>query len=470
MPEPHFMTASALASAYRSREISPVEVTRALLDHVAARDHILESFLTVTRDRALSDARKAETLFMKGEDKSPMQGIPYGLKDIIETEGIRTTGQSRSLADYVPAQDAVVASRLSTAGGVLIGKNTTWEFAHGGSAFDVVGPPAHNPWNPDHHPAGSSSGTGAAIAAGFIPTGIGTDTGGSVRMPAAACGISGLKPTYGRVSRRGVFPNSFSHDHVGPMARNSRDIAMMLSVIAGFDSNDPGSADVPVPNYSDALSGEIKGLRVGVPWDWIEEAKCSDDTTAAFKDALQVLENLGANIDAVKLPPLRAFSDSKKTIAMSELFSIHGKTLRETPELLGTSLRYRIQCGALIRAEDYLRAMRLRSELSATMQRTFKAIDLIVCPCAEPPGKLEKPDPAGLFDKSSLTTPFNSTGNPAISVNMGFSPKGLPFSLQIAGRLFDEASVLRAADAYEHAAGWIHAHPAAFAEPILETA
>lgn len=469
MPDPHFMTATELALAYRSRALSPVEVTGIMLDHVAARDAMLDSFLTVTADRALADARKAEKQFMQGEDHGPMQGVPYGLKDIIETAGIRTTGQSRSLANNVPTQDATVAARLAAAGGVLIGKNTTWEFAHGGSAFDVVGPPAHNPWNPEHHPAGSSSGTGAAIAAGFITTGIGTDTGGSVRMPAAACGIAGLKPTYGRVSRRGIFPNSFSHDHAGPMARNARDVAMMLQVIAGYDPDDPGSADVAVPDYLAALSGDIKGLQVGVPWDWLDQAASSDGTMAAFKDAVRVLEGLGASIVPLTLPSLAAFSDSKKTIAMSELFSIHAKTLRETPELLGASLRYRIQCGALIRAEDYLRAMRLRTQLSAAMQSAFTTVDLIICPCAEPPGKLTKPDPKTLFDGKSLTTPFNSTGNPAISVNMGFSPEGLPFSLQIAGRLFDEATVLRAADAYEQAAGWVNLHPAAFSEPLLET-
>lgn len=469
MPDPSFTTAAELASAYRSRKISPVEVTRVLLDHIEARDQFIDSFLTVTSERAMADARKAEQQFMRGEDHSPMQGIPYGLKDIIETEGIRTTGQSRSLARHVPAQDAVVAARLAAAGGVLIGKNTTWEFAHGGAAWDVVGPPAHNPWNPEHHPAGSSSGTGAAIAAGFITAGVGTDTGGSVRMPAAACGIAGLKPTYGRVSRRGIFPNSFSHDHAGPMARNSRDVAMMLQVIAGYDPADPGSADVSVPDYLSGLNGDLKGMRVGVPWDWLDEAECSEGTLAAFKNALQVLEGLGAGIVAVKLPALQAFSDSKKTIAMSELFSIHSKTLRETPELLGASLRYRIQCGALIRAEDYLRAMRLRTSLSGAMQAVFNTVDLIACPCAEPAGKLEKASPDGLFTKKSFTTPFNSTGNPAISVNMGFSPEGLPYSLQIAGRLFEEASVLRAADAYECAAGWLNHHPALFSEPLLAT-
>ncbi len=229
MADLHFMTAAELAAQYRAKTLSPVEVTEACLARIEAFDHLLTSFVTLTPERARADAKRAEEEIFRGIDRGPMHGIPYGLKDIVETEGIRTTGQSKSLADHVPTHDATLETRLKAGGGVLLGKNTTWEFAHGGPSWDVVAPPAHNPWNPDHHPAGSSSGTAAAIAAGFMPTGIGTDTGGSIRMPAAVCGLAGLKPTYGRVSRRGVFPNSFSHDHAGPLAWTSMDAAMMLS-------------------------------------------------------------------------------------------------------------------------------------------------------------------------------------------------------------------------------------------------
>jgi aspartyl-tRNA(Asn)/glutamyl-tRNA(Gln) amidotransferase subunit A len=462
------LSAAELGDAYRARRLSPVEVTKAAFARIEAKDHLLDSFLTLTRDRALADAERAERAFMGGEDGGPFQGIPYGLKDIVETEGIRTTGQSRSLANHVPGQDAEVARRLAGAGGVLIGKNTTWEFAHGGPSWDVVGPPAHNPWNPERHPAGSSSGTGAAIAAGFIAAGIGTDTGGSIRMPAAACGIAGLKPTYGRVSRRGVFPNCFSHDHVGPMARTSRDAAIMLSVIAGHDPADPGSANVPVPDYTAALSGRLDGVTIGVPDAWLDQAGSSEGTRAAFKTALAVLAEAGATVNTVTLPPLEAYSDSKKTIAMAELFAIHGKTLRETPHLLGESLRYRIQCGALIRAEDYVRAMRLRTRLVAATHAVFETVDLIVSPCAEPAGKLEPTPPSSLFASTSLTTPFNTTGSPALSVCMGFDADGMPYSLQIAGRAFDEATVLRAGDAYERLTEWSKRRPPLFAsaEPV----
>ena len=454
------LSAAELAAEYRARRLSPVEVATAALERIAAEDAALDSFLTVTGERALEDARRAESDFAAGRDRGPMQGVPYALKDIVETAGIRTTGQSRSRADHVPTADAAVSARLAAGGGVLLGKTTTWEFAHGGPSWDVVGPPARNPWNPERHPAGSSSGTGAAVAAGFATTGIGTDTGGSIRLPAAACGIAGLKPTYGRVSRRGVFPNCFSHDHVGPMARTVRDAAMMLQAIAGHDPADPGSADRPVPDYQAALTGDAAGLVVGVPWAWLDEADCSEGTRAAFDAALEALKEAGAAITPVALPPLAAYSDSKKTIAMSELFSIHGQTLRQTPELLGASLRYRIQCGALIRAEDYIRAMRLRARLAAATQAVFASVDLLATPCAEPAGKLEPTHPSSLFKIGSLTTPFNSAGNPALSVCMGFDGDGMPHALQLAGRCFDEATVLRAGDAFERVTGWTTRRPA----------
>lgn len=458
------LTAAELAAAYRAGTLSPVEVARAALAAIETHDQRIDSFITVTADRALADAARAESDLRRGHDRGPMHGIPYGLKDIVETAGIRTTGQSRSLAEYVPEQDAEVARRLAEGGGVLIGKNTTWEFAHGGPSWDVVAPPARNPWNPDHHPAGSSSGTGAALAAGFIAAGIGADTGGSIRLPAAMCGIAGLKPTYGRVSRRGVFPNSFTHDHAGPMARTSRDAAMMLAVIAGHDPADPGSAEVPVPDYVAGMSGRLDGLRIGVPWSWLDEAESSDGTRKAFTAALAVIAEAGATVIDITLPPLQAYSDSKKTIAMAELFAIHGKTLRETPHLLGESLRYRIQCGALIRAEDYIRAMRWRTQLARATQAVFQSVDLVLTPCAEPAGKLEPTPHSWLFAHKSLTTPFNSAGNPALSVGMGFNDDGLPYSLQIAGRSFDEATVLRAGDAYERLTGWTHRRPPLFTE------
>src|ERR1700681_1186103 len=243
-------TIAELHRLYRSNSASRVEVTKACLERIASQDRELRAFVLVTPERALDDARQAEADCVAGIDRGPMQGIPYCLKDIVETAGIRTTGQSKLLADHIPAEDAVVASKLLGAGAVLLGKTATWEFAHGGPSWDVLFPPARNPWNRDYSPAGSSSGSGAAVAAGFAPATLGSDTGGSIRGPAAACGIAGLKPTYGLVSRRGVLPNCFSHDHVGPLAWTSHDVAILLSIVAGHDPVDPGSADVPAKDYT----------------------------------------------------------------------------------------------------------------------------------------------------------------------------------------------------------------------------
>jgi aspartyl-tRNA(Asn)/glutamyl-tRNA(Gln) amidotransferase subunit A len=453
-------TIAELHRLYRSKSASPVEVTKACLERIASQDRELRAFVLVTPERALDDARQAEADFVSGIDRGPMQGIPYCLKDIVETAGIRTTGQSRLLAKHVPASDATVAARLKAGGGILLGKNTTWEFAHGGPSWDVFAPPARNPWNLAHHPAGSSSGSAAAVAAGLAPATIGTDTGGSIRLPAAACGIAGLKPTYGRVSRKGVLPNCFSHDHAGPLAWTSQDCAMMMAVIAGHDPGDPGSSPAPVQDYQAALDGTCLGLTIGVPWSWLDQAGTTAPTRRAFEAALDVLRGIGATIVPVTLPTLEAYSDSKKTIAMSELFSIHERDLRTRPELFGASLRYRIQCGALIRAEDYVQAMRMRAELAAATQRVFATVDAIVTPTGEPAGKLEPQPHSWLFTQKSMTTPFNSAGNPAHSICMGFAEKGMPFALQIAARLFDDATALRIGDAYEKATPWRAKRPA----------
>src|SRR5436305_3672244 len=272
-----FLTIAELNRLYRQRELSPVEVTKALLARIAAHDGKLHSFLRLTEEAALAEAAAAERELMAGTSRGPLHGIPYALKDIIETAGIPTTGHSKLRQDHVPAEDAEIFRRLKAGGGIMLGKLATWEFALGGPSFDLPWPPARNPWNPDHLPGGSSSGSGAAVAAGFVPGAVGTDTGGSVRGPAALCGIAGIKPTYGRVSRRGVFPNTFSMDHCGPLTRSAEDIALFLGVIAGFDPEDPGSEDVAVPDYPAGLAGGVRGLRLGLVEDWHRDAKAHPD-------------------------------------------------------------------------------------------------------------------------------------------------------------------------------------------------
>jgi aspartyl-tRNA(Asn)/glutamyl-tRNA(Gln) amidotransferase subunit A len=455
-----FLTLAQAGDLIAAGSLSPVELTEACLARMDAVDAALCSFITPTPELALAQARKAEADIQRSGPRSPLHGIPYSLKDVYETAGIRTTGQSRVLADYVPAQDCHAQTALAGAGGVMMGKTTTWEFAHGGPSWDVVAPPAHNPWNTDRHPAGSSSGSGAAIAAGLCLATMGTDTGGSIRMPAAACGIAGIKPTYGRVSRRGVLPNSFSHDHAGPMAWTTEDLAILLGLVAGYDPLDPGSVDLPVPDYRAALNGDAKGLVIGVPWHWIEsEAPLSAASRKALDDALDVLRGLGATIRPIELPPILEFNDAKRIIAMAELFSIHEHELRTRPDLFGASLRYRIIGGALLRAEDYVQSMRMRTKLASAIQAAYTQVDLIVLPCTEPAGKLEATSPHWMFEKPNYTTPFNSSGNPALSVCNGFDADGMPFSLQIAGRLFDEATVLRVGDAYEKATQWRDRRP-----------
>ena len=460
MTELAFLTVAEASRLIAKRELSPVELTEACLRRIETLDSQIDSFITVTAERARAEAKTAEAAIMASGPLSRLHGIPYCLKDIFDTAGIRTTAMSKLLADNVPARDSRCQEKLAAAGGVLLGKNATWEFAHGGPSWDILFPPARNPWDRTCSPAGSSSGSAAAVAAGFAPATLGSDTGGSIRGPAAACGIAGLKPTYGLVSRRGVLPNCFSQDHAGPLAWTTEDVAILLQVIAGHDPEDPGSADVAIPDYSAALTGNVKGLVVGVPTQWLEkEAPPSAAAMAAFEAALDVFRGLGASVRPVTLPPIEQFDDAKKIIAISELFTIHAADLRQRPELFGASLRYRIIAGSLVRAEDYIQAMRLRTELARSLQAVLSTVDLLMLPTGEPAGKLQPVHPSTLFTQPSLTAAFNVGGNPALSVCSGFDARGLPFSLQIVGRLFDEATVLRAGDAYEKATPWRDRRP-----------
>lgn len=460
MTELALLTIAEASRLIASRELSPVELTEACLGRIEAIDNQLDSFVTVTAERARAEAKAAEQTIIASGPRSRLHGIPYCLKDIFDTAGIRTTAMSKLLADNVPTRDSRCQEKLAAAGGVLLGKNATWEFAHGGPSWDILFPPARNPWDRTCSPAGSSSGSAAAVAAGFAPGTLGSDTGGSIRGPAAACGIAGLKPTYGLVSRRGVLPNCFSQDHAGPLAWTSEDVAILLQAIAGHDPDDPGSADVAVPDYSAALTGSVGGLVIGVPMAWLEqEAPPSPTTMAAFEAALAVFRGMGASVRPVTLPPIEQFDDVKKTIAIAELFTIHSADLRTRPELFGASLRYRIIAGGLVRAEDYIQAMRLRTDLARSLQTVLSTVDVLMLPTAEPAGKLEPVPHASLFTRPSLTAAFNVGGNPALSVCSGFDARGLPFSLQIVGRLFDEPTVLCAGDAYEKATPWRSRRP-----------
>jgi aspartyl-tRNA(Asn)/glutamyl-tRNA(Gln) amidotransferase subunit A len=334
-----FMTIAEAARLIEQKRLSPVELTTALIRRTEALDPQLNAYLLLTADRALDQARRAEREIMAGGYRGPMQGIPFGLKDIYATAGIRTTGHSRVCLDTVPSADATTVRKLYEAGAVLTGKLATHEFAHGGPSFDLPWPPARNPWDREHFTGGS----GAAVAAGFVPAALGSDTGGSIRGPAALCGIVGLKPTYGLVSRYGVYANSFSFDHAGPMTWTVEDCAIVLQAIAGHDPSDPASASRPVPDYRAALSGDIKGLRIGIVRHLhADDCAVTPEVNAALEEAFAVLRSLGTTLGEVRLRPAQDYYDVKVTVAESELLAVHEQALRTRPSDFGEDFLGRV--------------------------------------------------------------------------------------------------------------------------------
>jgi aspartyl-tRNA(Asn)/glutamyl-tRNA(Gln) amidotransferase subunit A len=456
-----FLTIAELGRLYATHDLSPVEATKALLARIAAHDGKVRSFLRLTEEAALAEATAAERELMAGARRGPMHGIPYALKDIIETAGILTTGHSKLRQNHVPAADAELVTRLKAGGGIMLGKLATWEFALGGPSWDLPWPPALNPWSLDRLPGGSSSGAGAAVAAGFVPGAVGTDTGGSIRGPAAFCGLAGLKPTYGRVSRRGVFPNTFSMDHCGPLCRSAEDIALFLQVIAGFDPEDPGSEDLPVPDYQAELQGGVRGLRLGLVEDWIGGADAHPDLAPAIAAAVEVLRGQGAIVEPVRLSSLRDYTDCKTTISSVELYAIHEHDLRTRPQDFGRLLRNRVLPGALIRGEDYLEALRWRTALVREQALALQKVDAFITAASFTVADRADPEqPDRLVSAPSITMPFSVGGLPALAIPCGFSrAEGLPLSLQIAAAPFAEGLVLRIAHAYQQATDWHRRHP-----------
>lgn len=442
-------------------ELSPVALTEAALARAEALQPKLDAFIEITAERARAAARWAEKEIAGGRRRGPLHGIPYGLKDIYDAAGLRTTAHSRLLLDNVASADAETTARLEAAGMILIGKLATHEFATGGPAFDLPFPPAHNPWNTAHFTGGSSSGSGAAVAAGILPLAMGSDTGGSIRLPAAYCGTVGLKPTYGRVSRRGVFPNTFTMDHIGPMTRSAEDISLMLQVIAGYDPADPGSEDCPVPDYAASLGQGVRGMRLGLVEGWHDALGAHPDLGPAIAKAVSVLRSLGATVELVKLSSLRDYTDCKTTISIAELYTIHEQDLRTRPQDFGRILRNRVLPGALIRAEDYQAALRWRTALTREQHAAFRQFDALITAGARGIADPAKPDnPDRLVTAPSITMPFSVSGVPALAIPCGFSrEEGMPLSLQIAAAPFQETTVLRVAHAYQQATDWHRRHP-----------
>ncbi len=449
-----------LSARLRNRSLSPVELTRDSLARIEKLNPALNAFIAVTADLALAQAHQAEAEIGRGDWRGPLHGIPLGLKDIIDTAGIRTTAASSVFKDRVPQEDAEVVRRLKNAGAVLLGKQNLHEFAYGGSSVVSYYGAVHNPWSLSHIAGGSSGGSAAAVAAGLCCGAIGTDTSGSIREPAALCGVVGLKPTSGRVSARGVIPLSLSLDHVGPIGGSVADVAAILQAIAGFDPDDPTSADVPVEDYVAVLDEGPKALRIGVPrcffYDHIDP-----EVASAVDNALAAIAGMGHELRACELPV-----PTDRALQSAEAYSYHAGFAARAPELYQPETLRRIQAGANISAEDVREQREELKQIRREIVHVFENLDLLVTPttpvAAPAISELTKdPDRLRVRELELLrnTRPFNVWGLPAISLPCGFTAAGLPLSLQISGPPWQEARVLQLAYAYEQATDWHKRQP-----------
>ena len=459
----HWRSMAELGRMIGAKEVSPVEVVRAHLDRVSALDGRLKAFITVCGDAALEAARAAEAELMAGRSAGPLHGVPYGPKDLYATKGVRTTGGSKILADFVPAEDATVVSRLRAAGLIVLGKLNMHEFAYGPEGLNAHYGDALNPWDATAHrvAGGSSSGSGVAVSAGLCPGALGSDTGGSIRIPASLCGISGIKPTYGRVSRAGVLPLAWSMDHAGPMARTVRDLALMLGVMAGYDAADPTTSVLPVPDYAAALTGEVKGLRVGLLRAHFTDA-AAPEVRAAVEAAAKQLEQAGAVVDEVSLAEVAHVAAASFAIVATEALAYHAEWMRTRSADYQPDVRDRLKMGALVSGVQYVRAQQVRQLVRREVDAALARRDVLLAPATPIPapvlGEKQTQLGDGLSDVRSalirFTRPFNFSGHPACSVPCGFTAAGLPIGMQLVGRPFDEATVLRAADAYQRLTDW----------------
>jgi aspartyl-tRNA(Asn)/glutamyl-tRNA(Gln) amidotransferase subunit A len=434
--------------------LSPVEFTRSLLARIGAQNDKVAAFLTVTEKPALAAARAAERAVMAGR-KDRLLGIPVGYKDIYETAGIRTTAHSRLLADNVPTRDAEAVRRLGAAGAVMLGKLATHEFAIGGPALDLPWPPARNPWDLRRFTGGSSSGSGAAIAAGQVLGALGSDTGGSIRLPAAYCGIAGLKPTAGLVSRRGVIPLAPSLDTAGPMAWTAEDCAILLDALAGYDPADPASVPGPAVSYAGGLAAPIKGLRVGLLRHFYEhDVTASAEMQRAMTDAARLFRDLRCKVSDATLPPVQDYNAVGRIIICAEAYALHETALRTRLDDFSRAFRIRVLAGGLVRAADYIAAQRRRAELIAATAALFDKFDILIsAPTLGTAPLLSEQRPDDGFARPLLTTVANVAAIPSLVVCSAFTPAGLPLGLEIMGPAWGDATVLRAGHQFEQAAG-----------------
>jgi aspartyl-tRNA(Asn)/glutamyl-tRNA(Gln) amidotransferase subunit A len=455
-PIPDALTIAEASRLIAGKKLSPNELVRGLLKRIEALNPLTNAYLLVTEQKALSAARAAERAIAAGR-KGRLLGIPVAYKDIYETAGVRTTAHSRILANNVPDHDAETVRRLHEAGAIMLGKLATHEFAIGGPAMDLPWPPARNPWDLRRFTGGSSSGSGAAIAAGMALGAMGSDTGGSIRLPAAYCGIAGMKPTPGLVSRRGVIPLAPSLDTAGPMAWTAEDCAILMDALAGHDPLDPASVAVPLPagGFARAIEAPLTGLRVGVLRRFYEhDVPAAPETLRMMTNAVRTLRELGCKVEDATLPPVHEFNAVGRIIISAEAYALHEATLKDRLADYSRVFRIRVLAGALIRAADYIAAQRRRTDLIAAMAEQFRKFDVLICaPTADAAPMLNEQRPDEGFARPFLTTVANVAAVPSLVVCGGFTALGLPLGLEIMGPAWGDATVLRVGHHFERASG-----------------
>ncbi len=451
----NYLSIAEAAALIRSGKLSPVELTEGLLARIGQLDHRVRAFITLTAEQALVAAREAEQDIRRGRYRGPLHGIPFGLKDIYDTAGVLTSGGSAVCAENVPTQDSTAARKLLEAGGILLGKLQTHEFAHGGPSFDLPWPPSRNPWDLSRFTGGSSSGSAAAIAAGFMPAAMGSDTGGSIRGPASFCGITGFMPTFGLVSRAGVMPNSFTFDHCGPMARSAEDCAILLQALAGYDAADPGSIRHEVADFRGRLGQPVKGLRIGVLRHyWEEDIPVTPEHARSLEEAVKVFEGLGASVSTCRIRPVQDGFDIKVIIAESEIFSIHQESLIRSPGKYGRDFLGRALPACVFQSADYVQALREHRRYLDELLPVFEQFDVLLASGFGPAPRFEDYRTENFWLKSNVCTPSNTGRNPALALPCGYSSGGLPLGMQLIGRPGDDARVLQAGHAFQQATDW----------------
>jgi aspartyl-tRNA(Asn)/glutamyl-tRNA(Gln) amidotransferase subunit A len=449
------LTLSEAAALVRQRELSPVELTRAHLERIEALNPVLNCFITITADAALQRARQAEDAIQRGEIWGPLHGLPVALKDLFETRGVRTTAGSKLFENFIPHTDAVVVEKLESAGAIILGKLNMHEIALGVTNTTSTFGACRNPWSLERVPGGSSGGSAAALAAGLCLGALGSDTGGSIRIPASLCGIVGLKPTYGRVSLRGVIPLSWNLDHAGPMSRNVLDVALLLGVIAGYDPQDPSSRLAPLKDDFNHIEGNVSDWRIALADD-DHFNQAEPEVRQIVHQAAGVFEQLGARVNRVEFPDARLAAQTNLLMVRSDAAAFHQQRLQEQPTDFGTDVLLRLQQGAAFTSTEYILARRTQTVLRRQFDEFFDQYDLLLTPTTPTAAPLiEGPDAIEQARTlTRFTSPFNLTGLPALSVPCGFTAMGLPVGLQIVGRPWAEAKLLSAAYAYEQATAW----------------